>query len=358
LGWDIAALGRSIDTIACNADVLDGYKAGKLHFPRPQRHRDRYEIKWIQLRLGALSRHRIVQPEITPHYLEYIDADVCPVSLIRLTHSTQNDTDWSVDRINNSGAYADANLMVISTRVNRVKNDKTYDEVRRLADNNTSCPALSQVEWRRLACLMYGAHHLEGADDTRDAPGPLFTGIPRRCRAPLYFHFQQALLSIVREAPARNLFVKVLNARHPDASQRQRLVIGAERLALLSRDCDFLYDALADDRVQSCLNSWFLSFPEDMLSVLIKIASAFGRPDFDEGVLERWALLSKGYFTGAAKLASDACRRTRPANAAAKRVGIGYDDAERVCEINGSSTAASTIDESITDMKAGFPRIR
>jgi hypothetical protein len=121
LGWDIAALGRTIDLIACNADVRDGYKAGKLHFPRPMRHPDRFETKWLQLRLGALSRHRIVQPEITPQYLRYIDTDVCPVSLVRLTHSTRTDTDWSVDRINNSGAYADANLMVISTRVNRVK---------------------------------------------------------------------------------------------------------------------------------------------------------------------------------------------------------------------------------------------
>jgi hypothetical protein len=341
LGWDIAALGRSIDSIACNADVRDGYKAGKLHFPRPRRHPDRFEIKWLQLRLGALSRHRIVQPEITPQYLKYIDTDVCPVSLIGLTHSTRTDTDWSVDRINNSGAYADANLMVISARVNRVKNDKTYDEVRRLADNNTSCPALSQIEWRRLACLMYGAHHLEGADDTRDAPGPLFTGIPRRCRAPLYFHFQQALLSIVRETPERNLFVKVLNARHPDALQRQRLILAAERLALLSRDYDFPYDALADERVQSWLNSWFLSFPEEMLSVLIKIASVFGRPDFNDEVLKSWALLSKGYFTTGTGSVSRACRKPDSRNTAAKRLSTVGDVLNRFCETKLSAAASA-----------------
>jgi hypothetical protein len=116
------------------------------------------------LRLGALSRHSIVQPEITPQYLKYIDTDLCPVSLIPLTHSTRTDTDWSVDRINNSGAYADANLMVISARVNRVKNDKTYDEVRRLAEDNTSCPApvnfkldvASTIKFRRLSAPVGG----------------------------------------------------------------------------------------------------------------------------------------------------------------------------------------------------------
>jgi hypothetical protein len=142
---------------------------------------------------------------------------------------------------------------------------------------------------------MYGAHRLKG-DDMHDNPGPLRTEIPRRCRAPLYFHFQQALLTIVRDSPVRNLFVKVLNARHPNAAQRQRLVLAAERLALLSRDIDFPFDALADARVQAWLSSWFESLPTQMAPTLIKIAAVLGRPEFNGDVVDRWALSSGGHF--------------------------------------------------------------
>jgi hypothetical protein len=232
--------------------------------------------------------------------------------------------------------------MVISARVNRIKNDKTYDEVRHLAEDNMSCPALSQVEWRRLACLMYGAHHLDGAGDMRDAPGALFTEIPRRCRAPLYFHFQQALLTIVRDTPARNMFVKVLNARHPLGAQRQRLILAAERLALLTRDYDFPFDALADARVQSWLNSWYLSFPEEMFSVLIKIASVFGRPDFNEEVLGSWALLSKGYFTTETGPVIRPCRKPASGTTAAKRDNTVGDVFNCLLE-TGLPAAASAI---------------
>jgi len=33
--------------------------------------------------------------------------------LVELTHSTGADTDWSADRVNNDGAYADGNLIVM-----------------------------------------------------------------------------------------------------------------------------------------------------------------------------------------------------------------------------------------------------
>lgn len=101
LGWDIAALGRSVDLEKYNHDVRNGYVAGRLRFPTPCRRADRFDVKWLQLRPGALSRNRIVQPDITPAYLRFIDTGVCPVTLIRVTHSTRCETDWSVDRINN-----------------------------------------------------------------------------------------------------------------------------------------------------------------------------------------------------------------------------------------------------------------
>jgi hypothetical protein len=76
-----------------------------------------------------MRRCRIVHADVTSEYLEQIDCDRCVVTLESMSHSARAETDWSVDRINNDGAYAAGNLMVISTRANRAKGAKTYAEV-------------------------------------------------------------------------------------------------------------------------------------------------------------------------------------------------------------------------------------
>jgi hypothetical protein len=159
LGWDFAHYGRFLDPEKVNGDVLAGYHAGKAHFPIAQHRPTRYQAKWLQLRLSAMRRRRIVHADVTPEYLQRIDYDVCAVTLQPLTHSTRAGTDWSVDRINNDGAYAPGNLMVISTRANRAKGARNYIEVAKLAHSNPRPAAggLSCAEWARLACVMLGS---------------------------------------------------------------------------------------------------------------------------------------------------------------------------------------------------------
>jgi hypothetical protein len=78
-----------------------------------------------------------------------------------------------------------------------------------------------------------------------------------------------------------------------------------------------------------------------MLSVLIKIASVFGRPDFNEEVLKSWALLSKGYFTTGTGSVSRACRKPDSRNTAAKRRSTVGDVLNRFCETALSAAASA-----------------
>jgi hypothetical protein len=191
LGWDFAHYGRFLDPEKVNGDVLAGYHAGKAHFPIAQHRPTRYQAKWLQLRLSAMRRRRIVHADVTPEYLQRIDYDVCAVTLQPLTHSTRAGTDWSVDRINNDGAYAPGNLMVISTRANRAKGARNYIEVAKLAHSNPRPAAggLSCAEWARLACVMMGS---EETISTQATLTPLLTRIPEDIRVPLFFCFSSS----------------------------------------------------------------------------------------------------------------------------------------------------------------------
>ncbi|WP_157696194.1 hypothetical protein [Caballeronia temeraria] len=101
--------------------------------------------------------------------------------------------DWSIDRINNNGACAAGNLMVISTRANRATGAKSYAEVAESAQA-TSTPTekgLNYAQWARLACVMVGS---EETVDPRATLAPLLTRITEDSRGRFIFLFQQFLL--------------------------------------------------------------------------------------------------------------------------------------------------------------------
>jgi len=75
IGWDFARFGRPLD-LAADTDVAAGNAAGRAHFCVPQHSPNRYVSKWLQLRLNAYKRRRMLREEVTPDYLKRID---CPV---------------------------------------------------------------------------------------------------------------------------------------------------------------------------------------------------------------------------------------------------------------------------------------
>lgn len=60
----------------------------------------------------------------------------CPVFGIPLGNSDrhQNPASWSLDRIDNSKGYVPGNVQVISYAANRLKNDGTAEQHRRIAE--------------------------------------------------------------------------------------------------------------------------------------------------------------------------------------------------------------------------------
>ncbi len=155
IGWDMAVYRLALPEDA-GREIKDGYREGnqRAHSKRS----DRYVRKWIRLRYNAWSRNRLVDETVTPAFLKKIDVPVCPITLNTLTHSTGNESDWSVDRLNNNGGYAFGNLAVMSTKANLIKWSMTLDEIMdRAYGKATSTGELSRFEWARMAALIAGA---------------------------------------------------------------------------------------------------------------------------------------------------------------------------------------------------------
>lgn len=188
IGWDFARFGRPMDAAVHDAELLTGYAAGREHFRVAQHRPDRFISKWLQLRVNAFKRRRILSAGVDPSYLKRIDCHTCPITLMTLTHSALCDSDWSVDRINNDGAYAPGNLMIMSVRANRAKGAKDYRDVAHLASSTADGQTgrvergeLSKREWERLACVMIGATDVAESAATLT---PLRTRIPEDSRLP------------------------------------------------------------------------------------------------------------------------------------------------------------------------------
>jgi hypothetical protein len=131
VGWDHAEYGLSLPADFSGPGVmLDGYKAGILRLgqARPKEH-DIFTKKWLQLRRSAWRRGRIFEEAVTPRFLVQIAQDNCPICRFEMTSGTGEDTDWSVDRLNNDGGYARGNLVVMSVRANKAKAALTVEEI-------------------------------------------------------------------------------------------------------------------------------------------------------------------------------------------------------------------------------------
>jgi hypothetical protein len=296
IGWDFARFGRILDEHGSQrASVIRGYRAGRHHFRVPQHCADRYVAKWLQLRLSALRRNRLVAKDVTPSYLRSIDAAICPVTLDTLTHSALVGTDWSVDRINNDGAYATGNLIVISAKANMSKGRKSYFQVAELGRSvdNLVTQGLRGREWARLACLMHGA------DETalRNVPcGALLTRIPVGCRVPLFYLLQQILIETARPASLRNSVLKTLGQIRVDQSHHQKLRMTVERLAMLQKNNSYPYDALADDMVQTHFGQWYRAAYAAHTTHMLEIVGRLGAQECAHGLPAEWAIGSKGYL--------------------------------------------------------------
>jgi hypothetical protein len=165
VGWDHAEYGVHVPESVMGGTLADGYNAAVLKIGRGRtKEADRYVRKWLQLRRNAWKRERIFSEDVSPEFIRAISVPHCPITREKLTFSTGEDTDWSVDRLINDGGYVRGNLVVMSTRANKAKDSlTTRDIVAKVAEydasqqafflNDTPLPGLTSDETMRLYTL-------------------------------------------------------------------------------------------------------------------------------------------------------------------------------------------------------------
>lgn len=155
LGFDFYRLSLQPRQATWPSAVQEGFDAAAAN--RQRRHTaDRFQRKWLQLRLGAWTRGRAVADDVSVKLLQRLDVTHCPVTRQALTHGERTGSDWSIDRLNNDGAYAASNLAVLSVLANQAKGDLGFDAVLALSSCQQSARGLAPIEWLRLAVLMMG----------------------------------------------------------------------------------------------------------------------------------------------------------------------------------------------------------
>ncbi len=163
LGWDYFAARQGMPDDAQDYQCfVEGYEAarGRIHQSRG----DRYELKLLQIRYGALKRNRIIDETLTAQLIHDIDVRKCPVTRQILTHSSFSETDWSVDRVRNDAGYIAGNLVVVSTKANRAKGTLSYDDIEAIVESGESYNGLNAIEWARwrLICSLNVSRVVDG----------------------------------------------------------------------------------------------------------------------------------------------------------------------------------------------------
>ncbi len=292
LGADYAEFGVRPPADA-PASVWEGLDAAAK--PRARVAPDRFQRKWLQVRLSALRRHRAVADNLTVDHLRRIDQSTCAVTSVQLTHGELLDTDWSVDRLNNDGAYAAGNLAVLSRRANEAKGALGYEEVRRRSRAEEPSGGLTAREWYRLACVMYGACHTRQADAPREWLA-LATFIPSESTWSEEAMIQQTLLKASATSKSRNEVCRRLLGLNVPAAAHQRLVRAVERLHFIAKGLPNRYDALLDEDIQAAIQSWFHALgSERQKKAVSMLRQMHGGEVLGAEKLDQWSLKTRGY---------------------------------------------------------------
>lgn len=305
LGWDYAVHGLKLpDTITGSLleAARQGYGEAQNRFAC-KRDSDRFIRKWLQIRHSALLRGRVVSSEVTPDFIRAIDAKVCPVLRVRLTHGTQLDTDWSVDRLNNDGAYAPGNLVVMSTRANKAKGAKTIEEVIAITENHVEFDGLKNVEWLRIACLMNRVCF----ESSRCLYMIPFVVEPLPFLPTNNFEaLQDAVsLALVGEAPMAPF--KRAGASAQSRKRWEKFVSTFNRVgsALVSMNYrpgskgsyPTIFDTWSVESVFSKYKAWLASLDVHEMEKIVEYSvSMITKGEFPQAVIEGWCVDSKGYL--------------------------------------------------------------
>lgn len=293
LGHDLFRFRVHVQEKDLEASVCEGYvqARGRGTSSRPA---DRYVRKWLQLRLNAHRRNRIVDDGVTPALLKSIDVPQCPVTKVALTHGSLLPTDWSVDRLNNDGAYVPNNLAVISTAANVAKGDLSYEQVYARSEQEHSTHGLSPVEWLRLATLMLGPCF---ASRPHLVPLiPLATPIPSHAVRPAVQQVQQVFTNEVGRPAGKNALIKHLKKACPDERSERRLRSLAEAIHVGMKGLDDRFEVWLCPGVVDAFVDWRASLDDPSWALVSEISRRLsGANHIPAGRLRSWHLATRGH---------------------------------------------------------------
>lgn len=176
-GWDI---NRNDDLQQLNPQLLEpiihGYKEAEHTKTSQHRHPNYFQRKLLQIRARAYRKGigvSITESDIEKAY--HFTHQVCPATQKPLTMGTGEDTDFSVDRVDNDKGYEADNIFVMSSYANQAKDDISLEELMTYASCNDSemtdekfprFSAMHPDEWVRLYFWIAGFMPDELVDKT------------------------------------------------------------------------------------------------------------------------------------------------------------------------------------------------
>jgi hypothetical protein len=259
---------------------------------------DRFQRKWLQLRLGACLRQRAVAVDVTPELLRALDVSHCPVTREPLTHGLLADTDWSVDRLNNDAAYAPGNLAVMSVRANRAKGGLSFEAVLEAARGERVAAGLTRDQWLRLAVLMEGPAYA-----TKQHLAPLLPLVaPLPCRSVrLAIQQIQRLFTVQAHRPSgKNALVKAFAQAGPHEQARLKLRWFADAIHEGLKDTGpegQCWDVWLQPRVLEALRQWRDSLDRASWARAAQISGQLaGGRRVTSASLAPWHMASRGYL--------------------------------------------------------------
>ena len=312
IGHDFARLSIPLPERAERA-IVEGYSSAR-HNARNLRNinnqreaADPGARKLVRLRYSAWKRNRIVDKSVTADFLNMIQVAHCPVTRLELTHGTMTDSDATIDRVFNDGAYAMGNLVVLSQKANLAKANRLPREICEIARSGESLEGLTNQEWCRMACLC----EMSSPEAESEGLWPLLVVPPPgiMITQPMYLIMEFISLMAWRMMPQRHYPVarSALSGKKEKRSFDAFLSAFAGRGAIVlgTRDSrDLISRKMGDVWTERPMWDLFLKFMKHMsvekIAELCKIAEkAFygssGLITSKASVLESWHLETRGY---------------------------------------------------------------
>ena len=276
--------------------VREGFDSASATGVRAQAPPDRYVKKWLQLRMSAWRRGRAFDEGVTPDLLKAMDVATCPVMRTVLTHGERTGTDWSVDRLNNDGAYAANNLAVISTAANRAKGMLSFDEVLPLSSKKSSTDGLTPAQWLRLASIMLGPCF---ASKPAQAPTlPLVAPVPLYSVRLAMQQIQHVFTNKAATQSGKNHLIKRFRCAGSTERSEARLRMLAEAVHTGLKREEHAHDVWLQDGVMSALLRWRETLDDNAWGRAGEVSRCLaGSRIVSPTRLQNWALSSRGYLT-------------------------------------------------------------